>query len=704
MKSKAEVNLKDVLKSFNSNYEHEDLLIQGKRDLFLNEFNKHRSDEKGYSLFDREDSVLFHNEKHHDHKHVNNEFEVFTNKLTLDPNQSVSLELLDSIGLVGAEISAYDKDSQKFFVTTPKDGLVMVDASDPTDLKIVTTIDFSSVPFSFGNDVNSVAAKNGLIAVAIANTNKTDTGKVFIIDANGELLASFDVGALPDMLTFSPDGKKLLVANEAERSNGDGSVDPDGTVSIIDLSKGLLQATVTNVGFESFNGQEQALRDLGVRIFNGKTVSQDLEPEYIAIAPNGKTAMVTLQEANAVAILDIEKGVFTKIVPLGTKEYQGLLTDFSDKDGGYLPVSDIPVFGMYMPDAIASFKSDGETYYITANEGDDRDDFIAGGEKARLATLNLDDTLFPNEATLLSNSVLGRLNTPNPAQVGAQISGDTDGDGDIDKILSYGTRSFSILDSMGNVVFDSGDHIERFIATQGIFDSKNPSTSGAFDDTRSDDKGPEPEGVTVSVVGDRTLAFVGLERGGGGVMVYDITEVENVQFVTYARNAADISPEGLTFVKAEDSATGQALLATSNEVSNTLSVFGLTRIAQGDSSNNVLKAFAGVDELTGGAGKDRFDFNSYQDIGNTVNVHDIITDFMSGQDKIDLKDIDADLSRRGDQSFKLVNEFTGRSGELMINNDGTSTFVNGDVDGDRQHDFIIELTGLPLITSADFIY
>lgn len=704
MKTKSEINLKDALKSFNSHHEYESLFIKSKTDLFLNESNEYKGDEKHYSLFDREDSILFHNEKHHDHKHVNNEVEVFSNKLTLNPNQSVSLELLDSIGLVGAEISAYDKDSKKFFVTTPKDGLVMVDAADPTDLKIVTTIDFSSAPFSFGNDVNSVAAKNGLIAVAIANTNKTDTGKVFIIDANGELLASFDVGALPDMLTFSPDGKKLLVANEAERSNGDGSVDPDGSVSIIDLSKGLLQATVTNVGFESFNGQEQALRDLGVRIFNGKTVSQDVEPEYIAIAPNGKTAMVTLQEANAVAILDIEKGVFTKIVPLGTKEYQGLLTDFSDKDGGYLPVSDIPVFGMYMPDAIASFKSDGKTYYITANEGDDRDDFIAGGEKARLATLNLDDTLFPNEATLLSNSVLGRLNTPNPAQVGAQISGDTDGDGDIDKILSYGTRSFSILDSMGNVVFDSGDHIERFIATQGIFDSKNPSTSGAFDDTRSDDKGPEPEGVTVSVLGDRTLAFVGLERGGGGVMVYDITEVENVQFVTYARNPADISPEGLTFVKAEDSATGQALLATSNEVSNTLSVFGLTRIAQGDDSNNVLKAFAGVDELTGGAGKDRFDFNSYQEIGNTVNVHDIITDFMSGQDKIDLSDIDADTSRRGDQSFKLVNEFTGRSSELTVRNDGQSTFIEGDVNGDRQHDFMIELTGLPLITSADFIY
>ena len=159
------------------------------------------------------------------------------------------------------------------------------------------------------------------------------------------------------------------------------AIDPKGSISIIDLSEGAANATVTTAGFTAFDGQEQALRDQGVRIFNGKSVSDDVEPEYIAIAPDGKTAMITLQEANAVAILDIALGQIIEIVRLAWVT-EGLLTDFSDRDGGYSPDSDLPVFGMYMPDAITSFTSNGQTYFITANEGDDRDDFIAGGEKA----------------------------------------------------------------------------------------------------------------------------------------------------------------------------------------------------------------------------------------------------------------------------------------------------------------------------------
>lgn len=614
--------------------------------------------------------------------------------LSLTGNGSLSTEVLDSIGLVGAEISAYDTASQRLFVTSANQGISVVDASNPLDLKLINTIDFTAPPFNFANQVNSVAAKNGLIAVAVASDIKTDPGKVFILNANGDKLAEYTVGALPDMLTFTPDGKKILVANEAERSNGDGSIDPAGSISMIDLSKGLSNAEVIDMGFEAFNGQEDALRADGVRIFNGKTVSQDLEPEYIAVSANGKQAMVTLQEANAVAIIDLQKGKITEIVPLGTKAYADLMVDFSDRDGGYTPVTDLPVFGMYMPDAIASFQSKGKTFYITANEGDDRDDFITGGEKTRLGSLNLDDATFPNEATLKGNTVLGRLNTPNPATVGSNISGDTDGDGDLDVILTYGGRSFSILDSNGKMVFDSGDHMERFIATQGVFDAKNPAGSGAFDDSRSDDKSIEPEGVTVAKVGDRTLAFIGLERGGGGVMVYDVTDVQNVQFVTYARNAADVSPEGLTFVSAEDSANGQALLVTTNEVSNTLTVFGLTRIAQGDAKNNYIQGLSGVDELTGGAGKDAFVFSKVAHIGNTMATHDVITDFEVGTDKLILTEIDANSSRLGNQKFTFVDTFTNKAGQLMVTETATASFVLGDVNGDAVADFMIELTGV----------
>lgn len=624
--------------------------------------------------------------------------------IELTPNNSLGMALLDSVTLTGAEISAFDPISKKFFVTTATGGIAIVDASNPADLQFLGGIDFSAPPFNFGNDVNSVAVKNGIIAVAIANPIKTDTGKVFLIDASGNLIKAVDVGALPDMLTFTPDGTKILVANEAERSAGGGAIDPKGSISIIDLSEGAANATVTTAGFTAFDGQEQALRDQGVRIFNGKSVSDDVEPEYIAIAPDGKTAMITLQEANAVAILDIALGQIIKIVPLGLKSYEGLLTDFSDRDGGYSPDSDLPVFGMYMPDAIASFTSNGQTYFITANEGDDRDDFIAGGEKARLSSLNLDDTLFPNETTLKSSGVLGRLNTPNPTQVGAGISGDTDGDGDIDVILSYGARSFSILDAEGRVVFDSGDHIERFIASQGIFNASTPASSGAYDDTRSDDKGPEPEGVTVATIGDRTLAFVGLERGGGGVMVYDVTDISNVQFVTYARNAADVSPEGLTYVAAEDSPTGQALLAVTNELSLSLSVYGLTRIVHGDENSNVLASVAGVDELTGGAGKDFFDFNKVGDIGTAASIRDVITDFTQRVDKIDLSTIDANILKEGDQKFNWAPALSGKAGQLVVEQNEGVTLVMGDVNGDAIADFTIELLGVPRLTPQDIIF
>lgn len=483
--------------------------------------------------------------------------------LSLTPSDPSVATILSSITIPGsdpgAEISAFDPTTDRFFVTSAA-GVTIVNASNPASPTIVGTIDFSSAAFGFTNDVNSVAAKGGIIAVAVANSNKTDPGRVFLLDAQGNLLKTLAVGALPDMLTFTPDGKKILVANEGERSS---TADAPGSVSIIDVSAGAAAATVTTIGFDAFNGDRDKLVKQGVRIFADKTVADDLEPEYIAVAPDGKTAMVTLQEANAVGIIDIAAGRFTDIVPLGTKRFGNLLTDYSDRDGGYNPLK-AKVFGMYMPDAIASYQSGRKTYYVIANEGDDRDDFISGGEKSRLGGLTLDSRKFPNAADLQADTSLGRLNTPNPVQVGERISGDTDGDGDIDQILTYGARSFSILNHKGKVVFDSGDHIERFIATQ----------ASLFADSRSDDKGPEPEGVTIGTVDGAVLAFVGLERANS-VMVYDITKVKDVEFVGLIQRSGDVSPEGLTFVSASDSPTGVALLGVTNEVSGTFTLFGL---------------------------------------------------------------------------------------------------------------------------------
>lgn len=622
--------------------------------------------------------------------------------LSLIGSGSLKISYLDSVKLMGAEISAYDSTSKQFFVTTPDKGVQIVNAANPTNLVIGSTIDFTSALFNaFGNNVNSVAVKNGIVAVAVANNVKTEPGRVFLLDTSGNLLKSLEVGALPDMLTFSPNGKSILIANEGERDGVNTQLDGKGSVSIIDVSKGAAAATVSTIDFTAFDGTETQLREKGVRIFEGKSASLDLEPEYIAVAPDGKTAMVVLQEANAVAILNLTQKKFLDIVPLGLKSFQGLLTDFSDRDSpsganSYTPRSDLPVFGMYMPDAIASFTSKGKTYYMTANEGDDRNDFMNPSESVSLSSVNFDATVFQNAAFLKGNAVLGRLSTPNPLTVGKGISGDTDGDGDIDQIISYGARSFSILDSKGKVVFDSGDHIERFFASQGVF-----ASGGLFDDTRSDNKGPEPEGATTAIINGRTLGFVGLERGGGGVMVYDVTDVNNVQFVTYARDAGDISPEGLVYVSAADSPSGQALMVLSNEVSLTLSVFGLTSVISGTVKNDVLSATDGVDEITGGAGRDRFVFAHAKTL--TPAIKDVVTDFISKTDKIDLQKIDADSTKSGNQAFKLVTNFEGKAGQLIIEQSGANTLLSGDVNGDGTADIQIQLTGVASIVTTDFI-
>ncbi|MGD9880243.1 MAG: choice-of-anchor I family protein [Reyranella sp.] len=472
---------------------------------------------------------------------------------------TLGITFVGSLGLAGAEISAFDPGSDRLF-TTSNAGLQVVDLANPSNPTLIATVDFTTLGFAT-KDVTSVAVKGGIVAVALPAADKTLPGKVIFLNAaDHSLLGSVDVGALPDMVTFTPDGKKILVANEGEVAAS--GADPDGSVSIIDISNGVANATVQTAAFSGFNGQEAALRAEGVRIFAGKTVSQDVEPEYISVSPDGTRAMVTLQEANAVAILDIASSTFVDIVPLGLKDWFGLQLDVSDRDGARGTaainlVSDAPIFGLYMPDAVANYQVGGQTFYVMANEGDDRDDFLDPDETVRVgsSSYDLDSATFPNEAELKTQAELGRLVVSNAPGLR----------GDIDQILAYGAHSFSIVDSAGNRVFDSGDVIEHIIAEQF------PSL---WDDTRSDNKGPEPEGLTVGSVGGRTFAFVALERSNI-TLAFDITDPNQVSYAGAAQHAGDISPEGVLIIPAADSPTGRDLLVASNEVSNSISVFEL---------------------------------------------------------------------------------------------------------------------------------
>lgn len=500
---------------------------------------------------------------------------------------SMTLEKIggyDGGALGAAEITAFDASTARLFVVNGANGTVdVLDLRDPRAPKLVGTINVASL----GAGVNSVAVHDGLVALAIEASPKTNPGVVaFYNAADLRLLETVTVGALPDMVTFTPDGKTLLVANEGE-PNSYGlpdSVDPEGSVSVITVNRGG-KPTVATADFKSFNGKEAELRAQGIRIYGpGASAAQDLEPEYITVNDSGTTAYVTLQENNAVAIVDIATAKVLSIRPLGFKNHNvaGMGLDASDEDGGTntntgtpaIKIAPYPVRGLYLPDAIASYSVNGEVYLVTANEGDARADWPGFNEETRVrahCTAGLDPTIFPDAANLILDSNLGRLritSTPNGGSTGKNAQGQCT------ELYSFGARSFSIWNSSFTRVFDSGDQFEQ--RTQALANAKfNSSHDNDTLDSRSPSKGPEPEGVVLGKIGSKTFAFIGLERVGG-VMVYDITNPVSPSFVTYfnPRNGAsgDRGPEGVVFVPASKSPTGKPLLILGHEVSGTTTV------------------------------------------------------------------------------------------------------------------------------------
>lgn len=453
----------------------------------------------------------------------------------------------------GAEISAFDPATARLFTTNAVGNrLDRWDLSDPAAPQALSSIDLAP----YGAGPNSVAVANGIVAVAVEAAPRTDPGVVAFFNAAGNFLGQVTVGALPDMVTFTPDGMTLLVANEGEPSD-DYTIDPEGSVSIIDLSGGVAGATVQTADFTAFNG---AAPD-GVRIFGpGATVAQDLEPEYIVT--DGITAWVSLQENNALAIVDVASATVLDLVALGFKDHSlpGNGLDASDRDDG-INIANWPVLGMYQPDALALIHAGGVPYVLSANEGDSRD-YAGFSEEARARNLALDPAVFPDAATLQMNENLGRLTV-------TTATGNTDADPEFEQIVSFGARSFSVWNGLsGELVWDSGDEFERITAEQGLPFFNN-------DDGRSDNKGLEPEGVDVGIVDGRRYAFIGLERVGG-IFVYDVTTPGSPFFVDLIlADAVDERAEGVQFIPAEQTPTGTPWLVVTFEVSGTVAVYEL---------------------------------------------------------------------------------------------------------------------------------
>jgi len=456
-------------------------------------------------------------------------------------------------------------------------------------------------------DANSIAIdeNNNLLAVAMAAKSTGDAGQIAFYDISADspvFIKNVTVGFLPDMVTFTHDGAKAVVANEGEPS-GDYSVDPEGSISIIDITNNVIADTAINIDFKAYNNKQTELEAQGVvfanpngRTINGNlintTVAMDLEPEYVSISKDNKYAYVSIQENNALAIVNLQNNNL-ELKGLGFKDWSSLQLDASDKDGGVNFKSYPGLYGMYQPDTISSFSWKGANFIVTANEGDAREYFFDTADEADcIAKGGLDydkddgclayiDESRVEDLTLAANfdylnnddDDIGRLKV-------TTIKGDTNNDGQYESLYGYGARSFTIWDSNGLVVFDSGDDVGRITASVHgeAFNNNEDENKG---DSRSDDKGAEPEALTIGKIDDRTFAFIGLERMGG-IMVYDITNPYNVQFEDYFYNrglikdaniTGDLAPEGMVFVPAEQSATGNPLLIVGNEISGSIAVW-----------------------------------------------------------------------------------------------------------------------------------
>lgn len=511
-----------------------------------------------------------------------------------------------------AEIVSYHPGTRRLYVVNAQAGtLDTLDITTPSTPTRVAPQDGGAFAFNLGADIatvlngfvsggaNSVAVSGNLVAVAVQASPAQNPGAVALYNATtGLFQTAFAAGALPDMVTFAPNGNLLLVANEGEPSD-DYTVDPEGTVTVIDGTAGWTPATavVTTLGFAGFNNRADLLLRAGAHFtFFGAapSVARDLEPEYITVSSDSRTAWVTMQEANTVAVLDLAAAggpQVRELVPLGFKNHSvlGAGLDPSDRDairadggvGGRIAISAWPVFGMYQPDAIASFQAGGQTYLVTANEGDARG--YPGGNEETTVGASAVTLLPPLSPALKDQAFLGRLAITNRR-------GNDGPDGGFTSLFVHGSRSFTVWSAQGSLVWDSADELEQITAAAFPANFNANNTANDFDN-RSDNKGPEPEGVVVGQVGGRSFAFIGLERIGG-VMVYEVTNPRRPRFVQYLNNrnfavtgslandvadggaVGDLGPEGLLWIPAADSPLANTpILVVGNEISGTTTLY-----------------------------------------------------------------------------------------------------------------------------------
>jgi hypothetical protein len=502
---------------------------------------------------------------------------------------------------------AYDPATRRLFVGSVDRGAIdVLDISNPASPRKAAAINLKRY-----GEPNSLATRRGLLAAAVKNpTDESDVGKVLLFRTDGaqsRLSAKPIELPTPSRIAFTPDGHRLVVTLSGA-PNDDYSRDPEAGVAIIDLASGgrdicrlaescHLRPTVRIVNFRRYNAQKAALIAAGVRIYgpNNPTVAQDLNPEGLAVAKDSRRAWVTLERNNAIAEIDLEQAQVVDLFAFGSKDHAvaGNGFDASDQDGG-INIRAWPVRSFYSADGIAALGEGRQTFLITANEGDPKDTDVYS-EKIRVGedAYVLDPRRFPNAALLKQDSRLGRLQV-------TKVDGDTDRDGDFDRIFMLGSRSLAVWTTEGKLVFDSGNDFEQ-ITARAVPAWFNTGEDENKLDSRSDDRGPEPEHLTVGRIGRHTYAFIGFERIGG-IIVYEVTNPRTPRFVQYINNrnfaldpktecpekeqpmtprciqVGDLEPEGFVFISRRESPIGVPLLAVIHELSDSTTLYRIDRI------------------------------------------------------------------------------------------------------------------------------
>ncbi|MEK3988822.1 choice-of-anchor I family protein [Robertmurraya sp. FSL R5-0851] len=471
-----------------------------------------------------------------------------------------------------AEIVKYNKDNQKMYLVNGAAqsvdivSIANMTSNNKTEFKIDTRLDIAAMGQAHGftsGDITSIDINTSekIIAIAVQGVTYQDNGSIVILNYDGKYIKHFEAGVQPDMVTFSHDFKYLLSANEGEPREGysaAGVMDPKGSITIIDIKKGVNKATAQTIGFDKFDSQEAraTLVENGVLLKPDAAPSVDLEPEYISVSDNSRYAYVSLQEANSVATIDLKTQEIISVKGLGFKDHNVEENALDALKDGQVNLTTQNLYGTYMPDGIDSQKIGGKRYLFTANEGDGRE----WGEYEDTGSYTFPGTSFKIDTIL-----------------------NTERDGlEADKTYIYGSRSFSIWDAdTMEQVYDSGSDFER-ITGELYPEAFNSSNNKTELDSRSGKKGPEPEDIKVMKVNGKTFAFIGLERTGG-IMMYDVTNVQKVKFHDYVNlrdfsgtdvsSSGDLAPEGLCLVEAKNSPTGKPLMLVANEVSGNVRVF-----------------------------------------------------------------------------------------------------------------------------------